>query len=111
MLAPALTAITPETETVEQTRTRRIPPYNVLIHNDDHHSMQFVVEVLCKVLGINVERAIDFMMTAHTQGRAAVWTGTKEGAELKAEQIHTIHEKRDPDIDLGPVGCSIEPAP
>ncbi len=113
MLAPILTGITtaPDVETIEETRTRRIPPYHVLIHNDDHHSMQFVVETLCKALGINVERAIEFMMTAHTQGVAAVWTGSKEGAELKAEQIQTVHEKRDNGVNLGPLGCSIEPAP
>jgi ATP-dependent Clp protease adaptor protein ClpS len=102
----------PETETDERICTRRIPPYNVLIHNDDHHSMEFVVEVLCKALGVNLERAVEFMLTAHNSGVAVVWTGSKEGAELKAEQIATFHEVRERDgANLGPVGCSIEPAP
>ena len=114
MIAPAwMNAVAaPETETTEQIQTRRIPPYHVILHNDDHHSMEFVVEVLCKALGVNVERAFEFMMTAHTSGRAVVWTGSKEGAELKAEQIQTFHEVRARDgADLGPVGCTIEPAP
>jgi ATP-dependent Clp protease adaptor protein ClpS len=105
-------AVLPETGVVEQIRTRRIPPYNVLLHNDDHHSMEFVVETLCKALAVNVERAFEFMMTAHTSGCAVVWTGSKEGAELKAEQIQTFHEVRERDgAQLGPVGCTIEPAP
>ena len=101
----------PDVATSEETRTRRIPPYNVILLNDDHHSMEFVVEVLCKALGVNVERAYEFMMTAHTSGRAVVWTGSKEGAELKAEQITTFHETRDNGVNLGPLGCDIEPAP
>jgi ATP-dependent Clp protease adaptor protein ClpS len=101
-----------ETQTHEETRTRRIPPYNVILLNDDHHSMEFVVEVLCKVLGCPVERAMQFMLEAHTTGRAIIWTGTREVAELKAEQVQTCHETRASDgAQLGPLGCMIEPAP
>jgi ATP-dependent Clp protease adaptor protein ClpS len=114
MTAPVLlnAVAVPETETTEQTHTRRIPPYNVIIYNDDHHSMEFVVEVLCKALGVTLERAVEFMWTAHTSGRAAVWTGSKEGAELKAEQIQTFREVSSRDgAQLGPLGVAIEPAP
>jgi ATP-dependent Clp protease adaptor protein ClpS len=104
--------VTTETKPRDETRTRRIPPYNVILLNDDHHSMEFVVEVLCKVLGCSVERAFQFMMEAHETGRAIIWTGTKEVAELKAEQIQTCPEIRDSDgAQLGPLGCVIEPAP
>jgi ATP-dependent Clp protease adaptor protein ClpS len=113
MSIPTLTTITtfPDTATSEETRTRRIPPYNVILLNDDLHSMEFVVDVLCKALGIDLDRALQLMMTAHLSGRAVVWTGTKEGAELKQEQITTFHETRDNGVNLGPVGCNIEPAP
>jgi ATP-dependent Clp protease adaptor protein ClpS len=100
-----------ETQIQEEKRTRRIPPYNVILLNDDHHSMEFVVEVLCKVLGCSVERACQFMLEAHTTGRAIIWTGTREVAELKAEQIQTFPEVRDGGVKLGPLGCIIEPAP
>ena len=96
----------------EETHTRRVPPYHVILLNDDHHSMPFVVEVLCKALGCSVERAVEYMLEAHTSGRAVVWTGSKEVAELKAEQIQTFHEVRGPkEKSLGPLGCVIEPAP
>lgn len=104
----------PEVETTPQdvTKTRRIPPYHVILLNDDHHSMQFVMAVLCKVFGCAAERAYQYMMEAHTSGRAVVWTGTKEVAELKVEQIQTVHETRAGDgAKLGPLGCVIEPAP
>ena len=96
----------------EKTSVHRQPPYHVILENDDHHSMQFVVEVLLKVLGCTAERAVQFMFTAHHSGRAVVWTGSKEVAELKVEQICTFHETRESDgAKLGPLGCSIEPAP
>jgi len=95
----------------EQTRTRRIPPYNVIVENDDYHSFQFVIEVLRKVLGCTVERALQLTLVAHQSGRSVIWTGPKEVAEFKVEQIRTFHETRDTGARLGPLGCSIEPAP
>lgn len=101
-----------ETEVEEVTSTRRVPPYNVILHNDDHHSMEFVVLTLCKVIGCSVEKAYELMMQAHTSGLAVIWTGPKEVAELKADQIHSCHEIRDENgKDLGPLTCTIEPAP
>ena len=69
-----------------------------------------MVEVLCKALGYAVEKSYQLMMTAHTSGKAVVWTGPKEVAELKAEQIRTFHEKRADGLPLGPLDCTIEPA-
>lgn len=93
-------------------QTRRVPPYNVILENDDHHSAEFVVEVLQKALGYATERAYRLMMQAHTSGRAVVWTGPKEVAELKADQIRSFHETRkEAGGQLGPLGCYIEPAP
>jgi ATP-dependent Clp protease adaptor protein ClpS len=102
----------PRTKPRTETRARRVPPYNLVLANDEAHSMDFVVNVLRKILGIPKERAVVLMMEAHTSGRAIVWTGPKEVAELKAEQLHTCHETRDQDkADLGPLSCTIEPAP
>lgn len=95
----------------EQTRNRRVPPYHVILENDDYHSVEFVVEVLMKALGYAPERAAQLMLQAHRTGRAIVWTGPKEVAELKADQIRTFHEDRPENVHLGPLGCTIEPAP
>lgn len=104
--------VSTKTKPREQTRTRQIPPYNVILENDDHHSADFVVDVLCKALGYPLERSFQLMMQAHTTGRSVVWTGTKEVAELKTDQIQSFHEIRQSDgAKLGPLGCTIEPAP
>ena len=83
----------------------------IILENDDHHSFEFVMEVLQKALGCNAQRAFLFTEQAHTTGRAVVWTGTKEVAELKYDQIRTFEEIRADGSKLGPLGCSIEPAP
>jgi ATP-dependent Clp protease adaptor protein ClpS len=96
----------------EKTTTRRLPPYNVIIENDDYHSVEFVVDVLRKVLVCAVERAVQLTFQAHNTGRAIIWTGSKEVAELKVEQIRTFNEIRPGDsAKLGPLGCCMEPAP
>ena len=107
---PAVSAST-KAQPREETRTRLLPPYHVILENDDHHSMEFVIDVLCKVLGCAAEHAYLLMMEAHTSGRAVIWTGPKEVAELKAEQVQTFHETRADGRQLGPLGCVIEPAP
>ena len=91
-------------------RTRRLPPYNVILENDDDHSFEFVIEALRKALCCTEQRAIQFTSEAHTTGRAIVWTGAKEVAELKAEQIQSFHEIRADGRKLGPLGVYIEPA-
>src|SRR5262245_46272659 len=96
----------------EETRTRRQPPYNVILMNDDHHSMEFVIEVLRKVLSCTQERAYTLMHQAHSSGRAIIWTGAREVAELKVEQVRSFHEIRAHDNSkLGPLDCTLEPAP
>jgi ATP-dependent Clp protease adaptor protein ClpS len=110
--SPEPIVTSPRTKPREDTKTRRVPPYHVVLANDDHHSMEFVVDVLRKVFGIAMERATQFMLEAHTTGRAVIWTGPREVAELKAEQVETFHEVRKPDDkDLGPLTCTVEPAP
>jgi ATP-dependent Clp protease adaptor protein ClpS len=104
--------VTARPKSKEETRTRRLPPYNVVLENDDHHSFEFVVDVVRKVLNCPLERAFQLTLHAHTTGAAVIWTGPKEVAELKAEQVHTFHEVRAADnAQLGPLSCYIEPAP
>lgn len=68
-------------------RPKPKPPYAVILHNDDLHTFEYVVEVLIKVLRCTTEKAILLTTTAHTEGRAIVWSGPLEVAELKRDQI------------------------
>ena len=111
-LFPKAAATTRPDEEVAEQPPRLLPPFHVILLNDDHHSFEFVIEVLRKAIGFSEEHAFLVTQEAHAKGRAIVWTGPKEVAELKAEQMHTCREIRKRDqADLGPLGCTIEPAP
>jgi ATP-dependent Clp protease adaptor protein ClpS len=106
------TMVTTKPKEREETRTRRLPPYHVVLFNDDFHSFEFVIEVIRKALGYDAQKAQLLTEEAHKSGRAIVWTGAKEVAEFKMERIQTFHEIREPNgAQLGPLDCTIEPAP
>ncbi len=76
--SPAL----PSTEIDEAALTRLLPPYRVILHNDDHNSMDHVVRSLLRcVQSLTVEDAVAIMMTAHENGQATVIECPKEAAE------------------------------
>lgn len=113
MAVPVETPVVePSTRPDSDSKPKLLPPYNVILLNDEDHSMEFVVDVLRKVFSVPLERAVQLMLEAHETGRSVVWTGSKEVAELKVEQIRTFHEVRERDNKkLGPLDCFIEPAP
>lgn len=97
-------------EEATDVRTKRQPPYAVILHNDDVNTMQFVIFVLRKVFGYTVEKCLQLMLEAHETGRSVVWTGALEVAELKADQIHSCGP--DPgrkDAGAQPLGVTVEP--
>ena len=104
-------AVLPELDVEEETRTRRQPPYAVILHNDDVTTMEYVVAVLRKVFGFTVEKCVQLMLEAHGSDRAVVWTGAMELAELKADQM--ISCGPDPDrvkVGAEPLRVTVEPA-
>jgi ATP-dependent Clp protease adaptor protein ClpS len=102
--------VRPRSKPSRQTESRILPPYHVILENDDYHSFDFVISVLRKVFGVSEERALEFAIQAHKTGRSIVWTGAKEVAELKLDQIHSFAETRADGAKLGPLGACIEPA-
>jgi ATP-dependent Clp protease adaptor protein ClpS len=101
----------PLPETESETKTRRQPPYAVVLHNDDLNGQDFVMGVLRKVFGYELEKCFELMMEAHEKGRVVVWVGALEVAELKADQIRSCG----PDPAAKPKGAqplavTVEPA-
>ncbi|HVS71993.1 MAG TPA: ATP-dependent Clp protease adaptor ClpS [Phycisphaerae bacterium] len=68
----------------------KAPRYAVVLHNDPINGFEWVVEVLMRVLGCGRGQAYQWTLRAHECGRAAVWSGSLEVAELKAEQLRGV---------------------
>jgi ATP-dependent Clp protease adaptor protein ClpS len=95
-----------------ETRTRRQPPYAVVLHNDDVNGFDFVVRVLVTVFGYGWGKAFWLTLKAHCAGRCVVWSGTLEVAELKAEQVRGCGP--DPNMvsrGAQPLHVTVEPLP
>lgn len=76
-------------KTEEHNRPKRQPPYAVVLHNDDLNGFDFVIRCLRKVFGYGRVKSFRLTMRAHFSGRAHVWSGTLEVAELKADQLRS----------------------
>ena len=108
-MASAPTAF-PELEVEEETRTRRQPPYNVILINDDDHTYDYVILMLKDLFAYPVEKGFELAKEVDKTGRAVVCTTSMERAELKQEQIHAYGP--DPRIPRckGSMYAEIEPA-
>ena len=101
----------PKAKVDPNTKTRRQPPYHVIIMNDDDHTFEYVIEMLGKLFGHGVTTAELMAWTIHTRGRAIVLTTHKELAELKRDQVLAYGPDPRQPRSTGPLGCYIEPAP
>jgi len=88
------------------------PPYAVIVFNDHEHSFPFVIETFMKVFGYDLEKSRSLAVEIHNQGKGIVWSGSREVAELKRDQIRSVgpdfYATRKVDF---PLGVTIEPLP
>jgi ATP-dependent Clp protease adaptor protein ClpS len=105
------TASAPRSKADPETRTRRQPPYHVVILNDEEHTFDYVIELLTKLFGHPLATAEELTLRIHHTGRAIVLTTHREKAELKREQVLAYGPDPRMSISKGPLGCYIEPAP
>ena len=105
------TQTAPRSRTAQATETRRQPPYNVVILNDEEHTFDYVIELLTKLFAHPLSTAKQLTWRIHNTGRAVVYTTHKEKAELKREQVLAYGPDPRMSISKGPLGCYIEPAP
>ena len=63
-------------------------PWNVIVLNDNHNTFQGVAFALSSTLpGVSYERGLKIADRIHNSGRAVVWSGHKEAAELYWESL------------------------
>ncbi len=101
-----------EAERTERPKPKRLPPYAVVVLDDDDHTFAYVIETFMKVFGYTKTKSFLLADEIHKHGRAVVWTGPKEVAELKRDQIRSAGPEL---FDGGkvsyPLGVVLEPLP
>ncbi len=70
-------------------RTRRLPPWRILLHNDNVNDMPYVVETIVALTRLNRHDAVTRMLEAHTRGLSLLLTTHREHAELLDEQFQS----------------------
>ncbi len=73
----------------KQPPPRVLPPWKVILHNDDVNEMDRVVEVICLLTRLSKQEAAACMEEAHKSGSALLLVTHQERAELYVEQFAT----------------------
>ena len=86
-----------------QPKTKKPPMYRVILLNDDYTPMEFVVEVLQLIFGMDRQKATRIMLEVHTQGKGVCGIFTYGIAETKVAQVSAFAEQHQ-----HPLLCTME---
>jgi ATP-dependent Clp protease adaptor protein ClpS len=91
--------------TVEEVQPKvKLPPlYRVVLINDDFTPMEFVVDILETLFGMERTRATQVMLEVHTKGKGICGVFNYEIAETKVAQVMSIADQQQ-----HPLLCTME---
>ena len=91
-------------------KTEGLPPFNVVLLDDNDHSYEYVIFMLKTLFGYPPEKGYKMALEVDSTGRVVVLTTHLEEAELKRDQIQTFGS--DPLIPRckGSMSAKVEPA-
>jgi ATP-dependent Clp protease adaptor protein ClpS len=89
--------------TESETRLKRPPLYQVVLHNDDFTTMEFVVYVLQNVFQRSETDAFRIMLQVHLEGVGVAGVYTYEIAEMKVAKATEMAQANE-----FPLLCTIE---
>lgn len=90
-------------EVLDRNEVKEPRKYQVVLHNDDYTTMDFVVEVLVRVFRKNEAQATAIMLSVHNQGYGVCGIYTAEVAESKVDLVHRLAKSAG-----FPLRCSME---
>lgn len=77
-----------DTDALTRLRARLLPPYKVILHNDDYNDMDYVVAALLQAINQLTQTEAEYiMLTAHLLGSAVAAVCPKEIAEFYQERL------------------------
>ena len=90
---------------IEEARPKiKEPPlYRVVLINDDYTPMEFVVNILESIFGMERKRATQVMLEVHTKGKGVCGVYNYEIAETKVAQVMGIAKQHQ-----HPLLCTME---
>lgn len=80
-------AAQPQTRPGTKPKPRSLPPYHVVLLDDQDHSYEYVIDMLQSLFAHSEQQAFQLAKTVDGAGRAIVCTTHKERAEFKRDQI------------------------
>ena len=93
-----------DVELAERVRTKQPRRYQVVLHNDDYTTMEFVVHILVKFFRKDETSATQIMLHVHHKGYGVVDTFTRDVAETKAATVMAYAQRHGQ-----PLKCTAEP--
>lgn len=73
--------------TITEQRTIHVPRFKVLLHNDDHNDMEYVMKTLTRVFKFKLHECERIMLEAHRNGMALCTVEPLEQAEFHKDQL------------------------
>lgn len=70
-------------------RRKNLPPWKVLLHNDDENDFEHVILTLVELTPLDIQEAKRITFEADEEGLALVLVTHKERAELYVDQFHS----------------------
>ena len=87
----------------QRPKIKQPPLYRVVLINDDYTPMEFVVDILESVFGMERTRATQVMLEVHTKGKGVCGVYNFEIAETKVAQVMGIAKQHQ-----HPLLCTME---
>jgi ATP-dependent Clp protease adaptor protein ClpS len=77
-------------EVVAEKRVQQLPPYRVILHNDDVNTFEHVIAAIVKLTPLTMDEAVARTIEAHENGCSLLLVTHRERAELYVEQFTSL---------------------
>ena len=106
----ALAVANPQVEPCADTRTKRQPPFHVVLWDDDQHTYEYVVRMMQRLFRLPTQKGYEIANDVDGKGKAVCLTTTLEHAELKRNQILAFGADKLIASSAGSMRATVEPA-
>jgi ATP-dependent Clp protease adaptor protein ClpS len=90
-------------------RDHETPLYRVVLLDDDEHTYEYVIEMLCTIFFLSAEAAFEHAKEVDAAGRTVVIVCEREQAEFGRDQIHGFGADPRMAKSKGPMSAVVEP--